>query len=458
MVVANLTKKTVRAAKSVTKGYSNTQSKVRNATKNDPSLPTTRELNEIADLSYNSVDFIEIMEVLDKRLNDKGKAWRHVFKALTVLEYLLFWGSDNVIRYCEDNLYEIKTLREFQYIDDNANDCGMNVRQKAKDITNLIVNPNMLKSKRRKGRQPSAEGVDELYGSHHTDPYGHDRPRGSSNDDTKRALAESRRSAEQKRKSSEEEDLQRALKLSKEEEEKRRRAVEQSNGALFNDLEEKKAKDDLIDLSDIQITPSPALQVQYTQYQAVQPQYTAVQPQYTQIQPQYTQFQAPVTYGQDAASLQAEYLRQQAEWAQQQQLAAQAQQEEYLRQQQYLQYQQQMQMQQQQFQPIQPQATAIGSNNPFAAPSPAPSLSSTTSSSLSRTTSPATPFSARSLSRQDDRHAHLAGLYAGRGDDGVDTFGNTGLLRFGPTDTGRVAAAKTGNSSVYLTAQHTAVY
>ena len=26
-------------------------------------------------------DFVEIMEMLDKRLNDKGKNWRHVFKA-----------------------------------------------------------------------------------------------------------------------------------------------------------------------------------------------------------------------------------------------------------------------------------------------------------------------------------------------------------------------------------------
>ena len=28
-------------------------------------------------------DFIEIMEMLDKRLNDKGKNWRHVFKVCT---------------------------------------------------------------------------------------------------------------------------------------------------------------------------------------------------------------------------------------------------------------------------------------------------------------------------------------------------------------------------------------
>jgi len=29
---------------------------------------------------FSRNDFIEIMEMLDKRLNDKGKNWRHVFK------------------------------------------------------------------------------------------------------------------------------------------------------------------------------------------------------------------------------------------------------------------------------------------------------------------------------------------------------------------------------------------
>jgi hypothetical protein len=29
-------------------------------------------------------DFVEIMEMLDKRLNDKGKNWRHVFKVCTM--------------------------------------------------------------------------------------------------------------------------------------------------------------------------------------------------------------------------------------------------------------------------------------------------------------------------------------------------------------------------------------
>ena len=44
-------------------------------------------------------DFVEIIEMLDKRLNDKGKNWRHVFKSLTVLDYILHAGSENVVHY-----------------------------------------------------------------------------------------------------------------------------------------------------------------------------------------------------------------------------------------------------------------------------------------------------------------------------------------------------------------------
>jgi epsin len=44
-------------------------------------------------------DFVEIMEMLDKRLNDKGKNWRHVFKSLTLLDYILHTGSENCVLY-----------------------------------------------------------------------------------------------------------------------------------------------------------------------------------------------------------------------------------------------------------------------------------------------------------------------------------------------------------------------
>lgn len=70
----------VRVAKNYTKGYSDTQVKIRGATSNDPWGPSGSQMNEIAQMTYSQNEFVEVMEMLDKRLNDKGKNWRHVFK------------------------------------------------------------------------------------------------------------------------------------------------------------------------------------------------------------------------------------------------------------------------------------------------------------------------------------------------------------------------------------------
>jgi epsin len=53
-------------------------------------------MSEIADLTYNVVAFTEIMQMLWKRLNDHGRNWRHVYKALVLLEYLIKTGSEKV--------------------------------------------------------------------------------------------------------------------------------------------------------------------------------------------------------------------------------------------------------------------------------------------------------------------------------------------------------------------------
>jgi len=66
------------------------------------------------------------MDMLDKRLNDKGKNWRHVLKSLKVLDYCLHEGSELVVTWARKNIYIIKTLREFQYIDEEGRDVGQN--------------------------------------------------------------------------------------------------------------------------------------------------------------------------------------------------------------------------------------------------------------------------------------------------------------------------------------------
>lgn len=66
------------------------------------------------------------MDMLDKRLNDKGKNWRHVLKSLKVLDYCLHEGSELVVTWARKNIYIIKTLREFQYVDEEGRDVGQN--------------------------------------------------------------------------------------------------------------------------------------------------------------------------------------------------------------------------------------------------------------------------------------------------------------------------------------------
>lgn len=126
MAIQNMGKSAMRVSKNYIKGYTDTQVKVRQATSNDAWGPSGQIMNEIAQLSYNQNDFIEIMEILDKRLNDKGRNWRHVFKSLTLIDYLLHAGSENCILYFRDNIYIVKTLKEFQHIDEDGKDQGAN--------------------------------------------------------------------------------------------------------------------------------------------------------------------------------------------------------------------------------------------------------------------------------------------------------------------------------------------
>lgn len=50
----------------------------------------------------------------------------NLYQALQVFDYCIHSGSENVVRWGKDNLYVIKSLREFQHIDDEGVDQGAN--------------------------------------------------------------------------------------------------------------------------------------------------------------------------------------------------------------------------------------------------------------------------------------------------------------------------------------------
>jgi epsin len=174
-------------------------------------------------------------------------------QSLTLVDYCLHAGSENVVIYFRDNLYVIKTLREFQYVDEYGKDQGANVRQKAKDIVNLLQDEARLRHER-KSRAHMRDRMISGRNNYDDDGEGDNenarrrsqsvppgRGRRGDDDQLRRAIEESKRTAAEEearlgRMTAEERDLAQAIKLSQEEEEKRNKAVEDSNAnSLFDD-------------------------------------------------------------------------------------------------------------------------------------------------------------------------------------------------------------------------------
>ncbi|KAF1984252.1 ENTH-domain-containing protein [Aulographum hederae CBS 113979] len=480
--------KALRNVKNYTKGYSNVQIKVRNATSNDPWGPVGSDMAEISQMTFSDHStFYEIMDMLDKRLNDKGKNWRHVLKSLKVLDYCLHEGSELVVTWARKNIYIIKTLREFIYVDEDGRDVGQNVRVSAKELTALILDEERLRAERqdRRSWKSRVTGIEEFgpitggqgQGQDPSRQRRRDRPQRPDEDDLEYRLAieaskneaeeDARRRAKNTAPSADDDDLQKAIRLSKEEEEQRRKQLEDQNAqSLFDD-------------SPAQSQPTGFNQG-YGQGGAVdwmgnlldqqQPQQTGYMGmQQTGMPNQQTGYQNGFGYGYQQQPQQTGYDQfGQQNFMQPQQTSFNmnnnpyAQQQNGFGQQQQQQQQQQPLEQQNTLQPgnnnpwagshttdsIKPQPT--GSNNPFASsfqqqrpqtaqPSKTPTLSSLQEQrtqnqflppmpSFTQQQQPPMPQQQQSpLKEENPHHAQLNALLSSG--EGQDTFGNVGNLR-----------------------------
>lgn len=138
-----------RTIKNVVKNYTVAEVKVREATSNDPWGPSTSLMTEIADLTFNMMALAEIMNMIWKRLNDSGKNWRHVYKSLVLLDYLLKTGSERVAQQARENVHSIQSLKDFQHYEDGK-DHGASIREKSKQIAALLGDDERFKNERTK--------------------------------------------------------------------------------------------------------------------------------------------------------------------------------------------------------------------------------------------------------------------------------------------------------------------
>ncbi|KKA30580.1 hypothetical protein TD95_001098 [Thielaviopsis punctulata] len=155
--VSNLTlydlKAGVRKVQNAVMNFTEMEAKVREATNNEPWGASSTLMQEIANGTFNYQTLNEIMPMIYRRFTEKAaEEWRQIYKALQLLEFLIKHGSERVIDDARNHLTLLKMLRQFHYIDQNGKDQGINVRNRAKELTELLSDVDRIRAERKKAR------------------------------------------------------------------------------------------------------------------------------------------------------------------------------------------------------------------------------------------------------------------------------------------------------------------
>lgn len=155
--VSNLTlydlKAGVRKVQNAVMNYTEMEAKVREATNNEPWGASSSLMQEIANGTHSYQLLSEIMPMIYKRFTEKAaEEWRQIYKSLQLLEFLIKNGSERVIDDARSHLSLLKMLRQFHFIDQNGKDQGVNVRNRSKELAELLGDVERIRAERKKAR------------------------------------------------------------------------------------------------------------------------------------------------------------------------------------------------------------------------------------------------------------------------------------------------------------------
>ncbi|KAM5379282.1 hypothetical protein ACJA88_005842 [Fusarium oxysporum] len=155
--VSNLTlydlKAGFRKAQNAVMNFTEMEAKVREATNNEPWGASSTLMQEIANGTFNYQTLNEIMPMIYRRFTEKAaEEWRQIYKALQLLEFLIKHGSERVIDDARGHISLLKMLRQFHFIDQNGKDQGINVRNRAKELADLLSDVDRIRTERKKAR------------------------------------------------------------------------------------------------------------------------------------------------------------------------------------------------------------------------------------------------------------------------------------------------------------------
>lgn len=140
-------------ATNIVMNYSETETKVIEATNDDSWGPSGTVLQELSQLSYSNQYYNELMGMLWKRcFGQDPRYWRRVYKSLLVLNYLIKNGSEKVLLSTREHLFDLRSLENFIYRDELGKDQGINVRHKVKEIIGFIQDEDRIREERKRAK------------------------------------------------------------------------------------------------------------------------------------------------------------------------------------------------------------------------------------------------------------------------------------------------------------------
>mmetsp|Transcript_66085 Transcript_66085/g.184038 ORF Transcript_66085/g.184038 Transcript_66085/m.184038 type:complete len:634 (-) Transcript_66085:122-2023(-) len=138
-----------RQAKKTLELETTLEQNLREATSNQNWGCPTTVLFELSCAANNYHDRQKIMATIWEKLDRKPDKWRRIIKSLTLLEYLVKNGPEQVVGEVQGEQLKVRDLLGFQ-AKEEGQDRGAGVREKAQQIIDLVADKDLLRSEREK--------------------------------------------------------------------------------------------------------------------------------------------------------------------------------------------------------------------------------------------------------------------------------------------------------------------
>ncbi|TRY49921.1 Epsin like ENTH/VHS domain containing protein [Cryptosporidium tyzzeri] len=150
-LLMSMTRKMKKTASQIVHPLTQLEKWLKEATSNTNWGCSSTILNEIARSMTDYHDYVLVQKCIGDCLSEKAIKWRRIFKTLVLVEYLLKNGIDRFVDDFKEYMYKVRHLQDFYYTEEGK-DKGAGIREKSKYILNLMNDPMLLKSERKKAR------------------------------------------------------------------------------------------------------------------------------------------------------------------------------------------------------------------------------------------------------------------------------------------------------------------